>query len=220
MITIDADLQDDPKEIPNLISKLETGYDLVSGWKINRQDPWTKTLPSIIFNFITRILTGVKIHDFNCGLKIYRNAVVKTLDIYGGHHRYIPALASQKKFKISEIQVNHYPRKYGISKYGGNRLFHGFFDLITILFFNRYIQRPLHLFGFFGLFCIITFLAMEIYVVSLKIFSGHSFYTHMALMLFGAMLFILGLWFFSIGIIAEMITRKDHNQESRIKQII
>ncbi len=220
VITIDADLQDDPKEIPNLISKLEDGYDLVSGWKINRQDPWTKTLPSIIFNFITRILTGVKIHDFNCGLKIYRNAVVKTLDIYGGHHRYIPALASQKKFKIAEIQVNHYPRKYGISKYGGNRLFHGFFDLITILFFNRYIQRPLHLFGFFGLFCIITFLAIEIYVVGLKIFIGHSFYTHMALMLFGAMLFILGLWFFSIGIIAEMITRKDHNQESRIKQII
>ena len=220
VITIDADLQDDPKEIPNLISKLEDGYDLVSGWKINRQDPWTKTFPSIIFNFITRILTGVKIHDFNCGLKIYRNAVVKTLDIYGGHHRYIPALANQKKFKITEIQVKHYPRKYGISKYGGNRLLHGFFDLITILFFNRYIQRPLHLFGFFGLFCIIIFLVIEIYVVGLKIFIGHSFYTHMALMLFGTMHFILGLWFFSIGIIAEMITRKDHNQESRIKQII
>ena len=220
VITIDADLQDDPKEIPNLISKLEDGYDLVSGWKINRQDPWTKTIPSIIFNFITRILTGVKIHDFNCGLKIYRNVVVKTLDIYGGHHRYIPALASQNNFKIAEIQVKHYPRKYGISKYGGNRLFHGFFDLITILFFNRYIQRPLHLFGLFGLFCIITFLVIEIYVIGLKIFIGHSFYTHMALMLFGAMLFILGLWFFSIGIIAEMITRKDHNQESRIKQII
>ena len=220
VITIDADLQDDPKEIPNLISKLEDGYDLVSGWKIDRQDPWTKTFPSKIFNFITRILTGVKIHDFNCGLKIYRSAVVKTLDIYGGHHRYIPALASQNNFKIAEIQVKHYPRKYGISKYGGHRLFHGFFDLITILFFNRYIQRPLHLFGFFGLFCIITFLVIEIYVVGLKIFIGHSFYTHMALMLFGAMLFILGLWFFSIGIIAEMITRKDHNQESRIKQII
>ena len=220
VITIDADLQDDPKEIPKLISKLEDGYDLVSGWKINRQDPWTKTFPSIIFNFITRILTGVKIHDFNCGLKIYRNVVVKTLDIYGGHHRYIPALASQNNFKIAEIQVKHYPRKYGISKYGGTRLFHGFFDLITILFFNRYIQRPLHLFGLFGLFCIIIFLVIEIYVVGLKIFIGHSFYTHMALMLFGAMLFILGLWFFSIGIIAEMITRKDHNQESRIKQII
>jgi hypothetical protein len=142
------------------------------------------------------------------------------LDMYGGHHRYIPALASQKRFKIAEIQVKHYPRKDGISKYGGNRLFHGFFDLITILFFNRYIQRPLHLFGFFGLFCIITCLAIEIYVVGLKIFIGHSFYTHMALMLFGAMLFILGLWFFSIGIIAEMITRQNQNQESRVKQII
>ena len=220
VITIDADLQDDPKEIPNLISKLEDGYDLVSGWKIDRKDPWTKILPSKIFNFITRIITGVKIHDFNCGFKIYRSAVVKTLDIYGGHHRYIPALASQNNFKIAEIPVKHYPRKYGKSKYGGNRLFHGFFDLITILFFNKYIQRPLHLFGLFGLFCIIIFLIIEIYVVGLKIFIGHSFYTHMALMLFGAMLFILGLWFFSIGIIAEMITRKDNNQESRIKQII
>ena len=220
VVTIDADLQDDPKEIPNLVSKLETGYDLVSGWKIDRQDPWTKILPSKIFNFITRILTGVRIHDFNCGLKIYRKSVVRALDIYGELHRYIPALASQKQFRITEIPVKHYPRKYGMSKYGGNRLLHGFFDLITILFFNRYIQRPLHLFGFFGLFCIITFLVIEIYVVSLKIFIGHSFYTHMALMLFGAMLFILGLWFFSIGIIAEMITRQDQNQESRIKQII
>ena len=220
VVTIDADLQDDPKEIPNLVSKLETGYDLVSGWKIDRQDPWTKTLPSKIFNFITRILTGVRIHDFNCGLKIYRKSVVRALDIYGGLHRYIPALASQKQFRITEIPVKHYPRQYGMSKYGGNRLLHGFFDLITILFFNRYIQRPLHLFGFFGLSCIITFLVLEIYVIGLKIFIGHSFYTHMALMLFGAMLFILGLWFFSIGIIAEMITRQDQNQESRIKQII
>ena len=174
----------------------------------------------IIFNFITRILTGVKIHDFNCGLKIYRKVVVKTLEIYGGQHRYIPALASQKKFKVTEIPVKHYPREFGTSKYRGNRLLHGFFDLITILFFNRYIQQPLHLFGLFGLFCIITSVVMEFYVIGLKIIMGHSFYMHMALMLFGAMFFILGLWFFSIGIIAEMIARRDQSQESRIKQII
>ncbi len=172
VITIDADLQDDPKEIPNLISKLEDGYDLVSGWKINRQDPWTKTFPSIIFNFITRILTGVKIHDFNCGLKIYRKVVVKTLEIYGGQHRYIPALASQKKFKVTEITVKHYTRDFGTSKYRWNRLLHCFFDLITILFFNRYIQQPLHLFGLFGLFCIITSVVMEFYVIGLKIMFG------------------------------------------------
>ena len=140
VVTMDADLQDDPAEIPNLVSKLEEGYDLVSGWKKTRHDPWTKRWPSKFFNLITRLMTGVKIHDFNCGLKIYRNSVIKTVEIYGGRHRYIPALAGQKKFKVSEIVVNHRARKFGETKYGGARLFHGFFDLITILFLNRFLK--------------------------------------------------------------------------------
>ena len=220
LITMDADLQDDPAEIPNLMKKLEEGFDLVSGWKKKRKDPISKRFPSKIFNYVTRIMTGVKIHDFNCGLKIYRKAVIKTLDLYGGRHRYIPALAGHNKFRISEIQVNHRPRMHGVTKYGGSRLFHGFFDLISIIFMNRYTQQPLHLFGFFGLFCGLASLTVELYVIGKKIFSGHSFYEHLALMLFGAMLFILGLWFFSIGLIAEMITRGAQEKESRVKQII
>ena len=220
LITMDADLQDDPSEIPNLMKKLEEGFDLVSGWKKERKDPISKRFPSKIFNYVTRIMTGVKIHDFNCGLKIYRKAVIKTLDLYGGRHRYIPALAGHNKFRISEIQVNHRPRIHGVTKYGGSRLFHGFFDLISIIFMNRYTQQPLHLFGFFGLFCGLASLTVELYVIGRKIFSGHSFYEHLALMLFGAMLFILGLWFFSIGLIAEMITRGAQEKESRVKQII
>ena len=220
LITMDADLQDDPAEIPNLMKKLEEGFDLVSGWKKERKDPISKRFPSKIFNYVTRIMTGVKIHDFNCGLKIYRKAVIKTLDLYGGRHRYIPALAGHNKFRISEIQVNHIPRIHGVTKYGGSRLFHGFFDLISIIFMNRYTQQPLHLFGFFGLFCGLASLTLELYVIGRKIFSGHSFYEHLALMLFGAMLFILGLWFFSIGLIAEMITRGAQEKESRVKQII
>jgi glycosyltransferase involved in cell wall biosynthesis len=220
LITMDADLQDDPAEIPNLMKKLEEGFDLVSGWKKKRKDPISKRFPSKIFNYVTRIMTGVKIHDFNCGLKIYRKEVIKTLDLYGGRHRYIPALAGHNKFRISEIQVNHRPRIHGVTKYGGSRLFHGFFDLISIIFMNRYTQQPLHLFGFFGLFCGLASLTVELYVIGRKIFFGHSFYEHLALMLFGAMLFILGLWFFSIGLIAEMITRGAQEKESRVKQII
>lgn len=220
LITMDADLQDDPAEIPNLMKKLEEGFDLVSGWKKDRKDPVSKRFPSKIFNYVTRIMTGVKIHDFNCGLKIYRKAVIKTLDLYGGRHRYIPALAGHYKFRISEIQVNHRSRIHGVTKYGGSRLFHGFFDLISIIFMNRYTQQPLHLFGFFGLFCGLASLAVELYVIGRKIFFGHSFYEHLALMLFGAMFFILGLWFFSIGLIAEMITRGAQEKESRVKQII
>ncbi len=220
VITMDADLQDDPAEIPNLIARIEEGYDLVSGWKVDRKDPWTKTIPSKIFNFVTRLLTGVKIHDFNCGLKIYRNEVVKSLDIYGGRHRYIPALAGQNKFKVSEIKVNHRPRIYGKTKYGGARLFHGFFDLLTILFLNRYTQNPLHLFGYFGLICLLVAVAAESYVVYLKVFLGHPFKIHFAMMLFGTMVFVLGLWFFSVGLIAEMIVRTQQGNEHRVKRVI
>ena len=220
VITMDADLQDDPQEIPNLISKLEEGYDLVTGWKKDRKDPWTKRFPSKIANFFTRLITGVKVHDMNCGLKIYRRAVVKSLDIYGGRHRYIPALARQKRFRIAEIPVNHHERQYGVTKYGGSRLFHGFFDLVTILFLNRYTQKPLHLFGLFGLSCIALSFLSELYVVFLKIFFDHPFQKHFAMMLFGAMLFVLGLWFFSIGLIGEMVAQTTQDREDRVKKIL
>ena len=220
VVTMDADLQDDPAEIPNLVAKLEEGYDLVSGWKKTRHDPWTKRWPSKFANIITRLMTGVKIHDMNCGLKIYKQSVVKSLDVYGGRHRYIPALAGQKKFKVGEVAVNHRHRKFGVTKYGGSRLFHGFFDLITILFLNRYTQRPLHLFGFFGLLCVLSAIVLESTAVYYKLLLDHPFQKHFALIVFGAMVFVLGLWFFSIGLIAEMITANQQGKEDRVKRIV
>ena len=220
VVTMDADLQDDPAEIPNLVAKLEEGYDLVSGWKKTRHDPWTKRWPSKFANIITRLITGVKIHDMNCGLKIYKQSVVKSLDVYGGRHRYIPALAGQKKFKVGEVAVNHRHRKFGVTKYGGSRLFHGFFDLITILFLNRYTQRPLHLFGFFGLLCVLSAIVLESTAVYYKLLLDHPFQKHFALIVFGAMVFVLGLRFFSIGLIAEMITANQQGKEDRVKRII
>ena len=220
VVTMDADLQDDPAEIPNLVAKLEEGYDLVSGWKKTRHDPWTKRWPSKFANIITRLITGVKIHDMNCGLKIYKQSVVKSLDVYGGRHRYIPALAGQKKFKVGEVAVNHRHRKFGVTKYGGSRIFHGFFDLITILFLNRYTQRPLHLFGFFGLLCVLSAIVLESTAVYYKLLLDHPFQKHFALIVFGAMVFVLGLWFFSIGLIAEMITANQQGKEDRVKRII
>ena len=219
IITMDADLQDDPAEIPNLIDKLNDGWDLVSGWKKVRNDPLSKTFPSKIFNFVTRILTGVKIHDFNCGLKGYKKAVIKSLDIYGGRHRYIPALAGQRKFKITEIIVNHRSRKYGTTKYGGSRIFHGFFDLITILFLDRYDQQPLHLFGSFGLFFLSFGLIAEVIVLYFKYKIGDPFSMHIALLLFGIMLIVIGIQFFSIGLLAELLAGNHNNRENRIKNL-
>ncbi|MEA1881290.1 MAG: glycosyltransferase family 2 protein [Candidatus Marinimicrobia bacterium] len=217
IVTIDADLQDDPAEIPNLVEKLEEGYDLVSGWKKNRRDPLSKKIPSKFFNFVTRLFTGVKIHDFNCGLKIYRNAVIKTLEIYGGRHRYIPALAGQKKFKVTELIVNHRPRIHGITKYGGARLFHGFFDLISILFLSKYTQSPLYFFGQIGLFTFLIGLGIDCYVLYLKYFLNEPFAKHMALLMLGVLIIVVGIQFFSIGLVGEMIANSNQDKESRIK---
>jgi hypothetical protein len=217
---MDADLQDDPAEIPNLIEKLEEGYDLVSGWKKTRHDPWTKRWPSKFFNFVTRLMTGVKIHDFNCGLKIYRQSVVKTVEIYGGRHRYIPALAGQKKFKVSEIIVNHRARKFGVTKYGGVRLFHGFFDLLTILFLNRYTQQPLHLFGMIGIIFSTVGFGVEVYVLYLKYGLMEPFQKHIALLVFGVMMIVIGIQFISMGLLGELMARSQQSKEDRVKQII
>ena len=219
IITMDADLQDDPAEISNLVGKLEEGWDLVSGWKKIRHDPIGKTLPSKLFNFITRVMTGVKIHDFNCGLKGYKKSVVKSIEVFGGRHRYIPALAGQRKFTITEITVNHRARQFGETKYGGSRLFHGFFDLITILFLNRYDQQPLHLFGFFGLISLHLGLIVECVVLYFKYGLGEPFAKHMALLMFGIMLIVIGIQFFSLGLLGELMARTAQGQENRIRKI-
>ena len=220
IVTMDADLQDDPNEIPNLVNKLEEGFDLVSGWKKDRKDPLSKRIPSKFFNFITKLFTGVKIHDFNCGLKIYRQSVVKTLEIYGGRHRYIPALAGYKKFKVAEIIVNHRPRLYGETKYGGSRMFHGFFDLISILFLSKYTQSPLYFFGKIGLFTFLSGIGIEIYVLYLKYALNEPFAKHMALLMLGVLIIVVGIQFFSIGLVGEMIANSNQDKESRVKEIL
>ena len=218
IITMDADLQDDPNEIKNLVAKLNEGWDLVSGWKKNRLDPLNKRIPSKLFNFVTRLLTGVKIHDFNCGLKGYKKSVIKSIDVYGGRHRYIPAIAGHRKFKITEIIVNHRARKFGSTKYGGSRLFHGFFDLVTILFLNRFNQQPLHLFGAFGIgFFLFGFLS-ELIVLYYKYWLGDPFSKHIALLIFGVMLIVIGIQFFSMGLLGELIARSTQDQENRVKR--
>ena len=220
IITMDADLQDDPAEIPNFVNKISEGSDLVSGWKKVRHDPWAKTFPSKIFNFVTRLLTGVKIHDFNCGLKAYRSSVIKSIEIFGGRHRYIPALAGQKNFSISEIIVNHRPRKYGTTKYGGSRLLHGFFDLLTILFLNKYTQHPLHFFGMIGLTTFTAGILTELVVFYYKFWLGEPFAKHIALLLLGLILLFIGIQFFSIGLLGEMMARYSEDKEDRVKEII
>ncbi len=219
IVTMDADLQDNPSELDNLLLKLNEGYDVVSGWKKDRKDPLSKRIPSKFFNLVTRMFTGVKIHDFNCGLKIYRKSVIKTLDIYGGRHRYIPALAGQKKFKVSEIVVNHRPRKHGETKYGGRRFFHGFFDLISVLFLSKYIQSPLYFFGQLGLFAFTAGFIIEGYVLYLKYIEGEPFAKHFALLILGVLLIVIGIQFFSIGLIGEMIANSNQDKEARIKKI-
>ena len=219
IITMDADLQDDPNEINNLINKLDEGFDLVSGWKKKRHDPWTKTLPSKVFNFVTRLLTGVKIHDFNCGLKAYRSSVVKSIEIFGGRHRYIPALAGQKNFSVSEIIVNHRPRVHGETKYGGSRIFHGFFDLLTILFLNKYTQQPLHFFGAIGFVAFSFGFFIQMIVLYYKFALLEPFSKHIALLLLGIVFVIVGIQFFSIGLLGEIMVRHSQGREHRVKEI-
>jgi len=204
IITMDADLQDDPAEIPNIIDKINNGYDLVSGWKKKRFDPLGKTIPSKLFNFITSRLTGIKINDFNCGLKGYRKQVIKEIPVYGSLHRYLPVLAHWKGFRVGEIVVQHHPRKYGETKYGLRRFFDGFFDLFTVLFLTRYRQKPLHLFGFFGLGSLTLGFIISLYL-SILWFMGQGI-GNRPLLFLGVLLMIVGMQSFSIGLIGEMIT--------------
>lgn len=219
VITMDADLQDDPAEIPNLLQKLEEGFDLVSGWKKKRNDPITKTIPSKLFNFITRKISGISIHDFNCGLKAYRKEVIKAIPVYGELHRYLPVLAHWQGFKIGEIEVHHHARKFGKSKFGVRRFFSGFFDLLTVLFITRYRQKPMHLFGFFGLFFGITGVGILAYL-SILWLQGQGI-GQRPLLFLGVLLVIVGAQMFSLGLIGEMITStRDQSIKYTIKKTI
>jgi glycosyltransferase involved in cell wall biosynthesis len=203
VVTLDADLQDDPHEIQNLLKKLDEGYDLCSGWKKKRQDPFIKKISSKFFNFVTRMISGIKIHDFNCGLKAYRKEVVENVRVYGELHRYIPVLAKWQGYKITEIPVQHHARRYGKTKFGISRFFKGFIDLITVIFVTRYIKRPMHFFGFLGA---LAFLAGFIILGYLTILWIQGIPLSNRPMLFlGMLLIIVGAQTFAVGLLGEVI---------------
>lgn len=205
VITMDADLQDDPKELVNLIAKLDEGYDLVTGWKKKRNDPASKTVPSKFFNMVTSFFAGIKLHDFNCGLKAYRKEVTEALEVYGELHRYLPALAHWKGFRVAEIPVTHHPRKFGKSKFGTSRFFKGFLDLLSIVFVNRYGKRPLHLFGTVGTLLALLGLGINTYV-TIEWFGGIAL-SNRPILLLGVLLILVGVQLVSLGLLGEMIVK-------------
>lgn len=205
IFTLDADLQDNPKEIPILLSKLEEGYDLVSGWKKNRHDPITKVIPSrILNNFLTPLLTGVNLHDINCGFKVYRKDVVKSLNLYGELYRFIPVFAAKQNFKVGEMVVDHRSRTHGKTKFGWGRNIKGLLDLITITFLTGYMRRPGHFFGSFGLLSFFLGFLIGLYITYLRVTTGSIQFRHPLLFL-GMLLMIIGVQLISTGLLAEMI---------------
>jgi len=204
VVTIDGDLQDDPAEIPRLLAKLDEGFDLVSGWKAHRRDPITRRALSRIFNWVTGRVSGLRLHDLNCGLKAYRAEVVQGLRLYGELHRFIPVLAHYRGHRIAELPVNHRPREHGRSRYGVERYLRGFLDLLTVSFIGRYRYRPLHLFGGLGLGLGALGLAVLVYLTILKI--GGEAIGRRPLLILGVLLVVVGLQFFSLGLISELIT--------------
>lgn len=206
VITMDADLQDDPSELPRLIQKINEGYDLVSGWKKKRHDPWHKTVPSKFFNYVTSKASGISLHDFNCGLKAYRKEVVKTVQVYGEMHRYIPALAFWEGFRVTELPVTHHARKHGYSKFGFSRFFKGFLDLLTVLFTTRYLKRPLHLLGTIGTLMACIGLTTDAYL-TVEWYFDRTVLSNRPLALFGVALIIVGVQLISVGLIGELIVK-------------
>jgi glycosyltransferase involved in cell wall biosynthesis len=211
IITMDGDLQDDPEEIPRFLEAIESrDLDLVSGWKQQRRDPVSKRLPSLLFNWVTRRVAGVDLHDFNCGFKAYRREVLEQISVYGELHRYIPVLASRRGFSVGEIAVNHHPRRYGTSKYGWDRLYKGLLDLITVLFITRYTRRPLHLFGAFGLVFLAGGFGINLYLAIRWL--GGEYLSNRPLLLLGILLMLLGIQVLTTGLLGEMITFKNFHR--------
>ncbi len=216
VITLDADLQDNPDEIEKFISEVKKTNGLVSGWKKNRLDSFSKRIQSKIFNYVLRLLTSINIHDFNCGFKAYPFEAVKLMNIYGGLHRFMPILVKNNGFKVSEIVVNHRKREYGDSKYTKSRIFHGFFDLITLMFFKKYLTRPLHLFGSLGLLLFTAGIIINIYL-TLNWFNGIWITPFKNPLFFlGLLLLIIGVQFFSIGLVCELIVNINKNKRINI----
>ncbi len=216
IITMDADLQDEPGEIPNLLAKLDEGYDVVSGWKHERQDPLSKRVPSWIANHVTAWITGLRLHDMNCGLKAYRAEAVRELHLYGDLHRYIPILAHYNGFRVTEIPVVHHKRRFGRSKYGPGRLLRGGLDLLTVLFLNNFRYRPLHLFGGTGLLLLLAGFFVNAYL-SIEWFQGMRPLSQRPLLTLGVLLMLMGVQLGTIGLVAELLVSVVQRQEDPLR---
>ena len=215
VVTIDADLQDDPAEIPQLLAKLDEGFDLVSGWKSRRNDPWSRRFLSRVFNRAVALVSGVRLHDVNCGLKAYRAEVLKGMRIYGELHRFIPILASYRGFRVAEISVNHRARRHGRSRYGLERYVRGFFDLLSVTFMGRYRHRPLHLFGGLGLLLGLAGFACLAYLTIIKI--GGAAIGERPLLTLGVLLIVVGIQLVSLGLLSELITSQ-HEERMDVRE--
>ena len=214
IVTMDADLQDDPAEIPNLLAKLDDGFDVVSGWKCDRHDPFVRRFVSRIYNTATRLATGVKLHDMNCGLKAYRAEVFDHVRLYGERHRFVPVLAHHLGFSVAELPVNHRPRTNGQSRFGIERYLRAPFDLLTIVFMGRYRHRPLHLFGGVGVTASLAGVAILGYLTFVKI--GGAGIGDRPLLLLGVLLVVVGIQFLSLGLIGEMLTSQ-HEEKAQAR---
>jgi glycosyltransferase involved in cell wall biosynthesis len=218
IVTMDADLQDDPVAIPEMLRLLDEGWDLVSGWKKKRHDPITFTFPSKIWNACMSIITGVKLHDLNCGFKAYRAVVAKSLDIYGERHRYLPALAHWDGYRVTETPVTHHPRQFGKSKYGFSKFYKGIFDLLTILFLRKYMKNPMHFFGMLGIIFALLGGGVLVYFGVEWIVTRHMHLRPLVILALGAI--IMGIQFISIGLIGELLTNMMHKDEYPIREEI
>lgn len=218
VVTMDADLQDNPAEIKQMITTLKSGYDLVSGWKKERFDPISKTIPSKFFNWVTRRAAGIHLHDFNCGLKAYRAEVIDHIQLYGELHRYIPLLAKRAGYaRITEQVVQHRARKYGTTKFGLSRFINGFLDLITILFVQKYLQKPMHFFGTIGVLLMAAGSVINLYLAGIRIFLNEGI-GNRPLLFLGILLMVLGVQFLSTGFLGELINKNHiHNRQPVIR---
>ena len=215
VVTMDGDLQDEPREVPRLLRKLDEGFDLVSGWKQVRHDPWTKRAPSKFFNSVTSTLSGLQLHDFNCGLKAYRAEVTHSLEVYGELHRYLPVLAHFNGFRVTEMPVEHHARVHGRSKFGASRFINGFLDLLTVLFVTSNRRSPLHLFGRVALIFFLLGGGMLLYVAG-RWALGDPIRVR-PLLLFGVGFEIVAIQFVSLGLLGELIARQRSHEEYTVK---
>ena len=210
IITMDADLQDDPADLPAFLAAVEAGEDVVVGWKVNRLDPANRKVLSRIFNGTVRITTGVRLHDMNCGFKAYRQDVIKTIPVYGDLFRFIPALAAWQGFRVAEVPIKHHARVHGRSRYGLERILRGFFDLLSVLFLTKYSKRPMHLFGFIGLLFSTIGFGVGVYLTVLWT-MGHRIGDR-PLLLLAVLMCILGIQFFSMGFLGEFMTYQNQKR--------